>query len=164
MPEDEKEKVGEKDSILNNDVRKCNNENENPKKCNIVDPRKGNFEQAQDILSELNINVDDYNEALSISNDNDFQVHLKQQAIECFIYNFVEGLQVWKAEMKVKHLKQGSRLQEKHLPQECLILKKWGQLQWLFYQKEIFSSKDCISGNSRILVPENIPKGYFSEQ
>ena len=77
MPEDEKEEVGEKDSILNIDVRKCNNENENPKKCNIVDPRKGNFEQAQDILSELNINIDDYNEALSISNNNDFQVHLK---------------------------------------------------------------------------------------
>ena len=45
MPEDAKEKVlGERDSILSI-VRKCNNENVNPKKT-IVDPRKGNYEQA----------------------------------------------------------------------------------------------------------------------
>ena len=78
-------------------VKKYIDENLNPKKQNILDPRKENFvvvPTISDILQQLNITPEDYHNALSISSDNDFQIHLKRQPNECFINNhFAEGLQ-----------------------------------------------------------------------
>ena len=65
---------GERDSILSIVINISINLN---KKHHVIDPRKGNFEQApdiQDILSELNLNAHDYYDALSIFTDNDFQI------------------------------------------------------------------------------------------
>ena len=76
-------------------------ENLNPKKQNILTPRKENFvvvPTISDILQQLNITPEDYYNALFIFSDNDFQIHLKRQPNECFINNcFLEGLQTWKA-------------------------------------------------------------------
>ena len=87
-------------------VKKYIDENLNPKKQNILDPRKENFvvvPTISDILQQLNITPEDYHNALSISSDNDFQIHLKRQPNECFINNhFAEGLQAWKANIDIQ--------------------------------------------------------------
>ena len=45
-------------------------------------------------MKELNLTEDQYYDALSISNDSDFQIHLKCQPNACFIKFFFEmGLQ-----------------------------------------------------------------------
>ena len=45
----------------------------------------------------------DYYEALSISGDDDFQIHLKREPNACFINNyFVEGWQSWKANSDIQ--------------------------------------------------------------
>ena len=87
-------------------VKKYIDENLNPKKQNILDPRKENFVVVPtifEILQQLNITPENYYNALSISSGNDFQIHLKRQPNECFINNyFVEGLQAWKANIDIQ--------------------------------------------------------------
>ena len=47
---------------------------------------------------ELNIKEEEYDNALSISSDSDFQIHIKREPNACFInIFFIEGLQAWKA-------------------------------------------------------------------
>ena len=56
--------------------------NFNPKKHNILKPLKENCEKVPnipDILKELNLPEDQYYDALSISIDADYQIHLKHQ-------------------------------------------------------------------------------------
>ena len=56
-----------------------------------------------EILQQLNITPEDYYNALFISSDNDFQMHLKRQPNESFINNyFVEDLQAWKANTDIQ--------------------------------------------------------------
>ena len=43
-----------------------------------------------DSLIELNLSEDQYYDVLSISNDSDFQIHLKCQSDACFINTFFE--------------------------------------------------------------------------
>ena len=80
--------------------------NLNPKKQNILDPRKEKFvvmPTISEILQQLNITPEDYYNALSISSDNDFQIHSKHQPNECFINNyFVEGFQAWGANIDIQ--------------------------------------------------------------
>ena len=95
-PLPEKKVMCKRDDILCS-VKKYIDENLNPKKQNILDPRKENFVVVPtifEILQQLNVTPEDYYNALSISSDNDFQIHLKRQPNECFINNhFAEGLQ-----------------------------------------------------------------------
>ena len=52
---------------------------------------------------DSNINLEDYYNALSISSDNDFHMHLKRQPNECFISNyFVESVQASKANIDIQ--------------------------------------------------------------
>ena len=52
---------------------------------------------------ELNILEEEYYNALSISSDSDFQIHIKREPNACFINNlFVEGSQVWKANIDIQ--------------------------------------------------------------
>ena len=78
----------------------------NPKKHNILNPEKENYKQRpeiNEILQELNISEQDYYEALSISSDTDFQIHLKRIPNACFINNyFMEGLKSWKANIDIQ--------------------------------------------------------------
>ena len=56
-----------------------------------------------EILQQLNITPEDYYNALFISIDNDFQIHLKRQPNECFInFYLVEGLQAWEANIDIQ--------------------------------------------------------------
>ena len=91
-------------------------------------------------MTELNISTHNYYEVLSISNDSDFQTHLKLQRNKFFMNNyFIEGLEAWKANIdthsvfnhykaftymcvvcvfifikhKTRHLKQRGRLKRK---------------------------------------------------
>ena len=87
-------------------VKKNIDANLNPKKQTILDPKKENFvvvPTISAILQQLNIIPEDYYNALSISSDNDFQIHLKCQPNECFINNyFVDGLQAWKTKIDIQ--------------------------------------------------------------
>ena len=55
-----------------------NNNNLNPTKVNVIDPTKDNFTQQlslKDILDELEIFKNDHYRALSISKDEDLELH-----------------------------------------------------------------------------------------
>ena len=75
--------------------------NLDPGKHDILNPLKEDFEETpsiKSIFAELGIAEDQYYNALSISSDSDFQVHIKREPNACFVNNFfTEGLQAWKA-------------------------------------------------------------------
>ena len=53
----------------------------NPAKVNVIDPNKDNFTDpvnVKEILDELQISKNDYYRALSISKDEDLELHLKR--------------------------------------------------------------------------------------
>ena len=53
----------------------------NPSKINLCDPTMNNFEEVScvgDILNSLQISTSEYETILSVSDDNDFQEHLKR--------------------------------------------------------------------------------------
>ena len=85
---------GEKEEVLTwrntKQVKSYIDNNLNPLKLNVIDPTKDNFTQplsVQEILDELEIsNVEDYR-TLSISNDEDFELHLKKKPNSCFVNN-----------------------------------------------------------------------------
>ena len=97
--------IKKRDTILSS-VKNYIDANLNPRKHNILDPRKENFvvvPTISEILAELNISTHEYYEALSISSDSDFQIHLKRQPNECFINNyFIEGLEAWRANIDIQ--------------------------------------------------------------
>ena len=54
-------------------------------------------------MQDLEISECDYYNALSISDDNDFQIYLKRPPNSCFVNNyFDEGLSAWKANIDVQ--------------------------------------------------------------
>ena len=83
---------GEKEEVLTwrntKQVKSYIDNNLNPLKLNVIDPTKDNFTQplsVQEILDELEIsNVEDYR-TLSISNDEDFELHLKRKPNSYFV-------------------------------------------------------------------------------
>ena len=85
---------GEKEEVLTwrntKQVKSYIDNNLNPLKVIVIDPTKDNFTQplsVQEILDELEIsNVEDYR-TLSISNDEDFELHLKKKPNSCFVNN-----------------------------------------------------------------------------
>ena len=75
--------------------------NLNPRKHNILNSERENYKQQlpeiNEILQHLIISECDYYEALSISSDTNFEIHLKHMPNVCFINNyFMEGLKSWK--------------------------------------------------------------------
>ena len=65
----------------------------NPAKVNVKDPTKVNVTQPlsfQEILDELEISKEDYYRALSISKDEDLELHLKRQPSFCFVNNYFD--------------------------------------------------------------------------
>ena len=80
---------------------------DNPAKVNVVDPTKDNFTKPlsiEKILNEkLEISKDDYYKALSISKDEDLELHLKRQPNSCFTNNYYDvGLKFWQANMDIQ--------------------------------------------------------------
>ena len=80
-------------------VRKYIDDNLNPAKVNAIDTTKDNFTQPlsiQEILDELEISKDDYYKALSVSKNEDSELHLKRLSNSCFVnYYFDVGLKSW---------------------------------------------------------------------
>ena len=77
-----------------------------PRKHNILNPLKEDFEQTpsiKSILAELRLTEDQYYNTLSISSGPDFQIHIKRAPNSCFVNNFfTEGLQAWKANIDIQ--------------------------------------------------------------
>ena len=64
--------------------------------------RKENFSIVPSILEILSELLKPHR-IIIISNDSDFQIHLKRQSNECFINNyFAEGLEAWKANIDIQ--------------------------------------------------------------
>ena len=58
---------------------------------NNLDPNPKTFSNdlsIQEILSSMGITEDDYYWALSISPDNDYEIHLKRSTDSCFVNNY----------------------------------------------------------------------------
>jgi len=101
MPKEEKElNLKERKCILEK-VKSYIDSNLNPRFNNILCPDEPNYNQPgtiAGILESLDITKEEYENALSISPDNGFQIHFKRLPDSCFINNyFVEGLFAWEA-------------------------------------------------------------------
>ena len=106
LPENQRNAIlNERERILSI-VKQYIDSNLDPKKRNILNPCKENFEEVpsiENILSELGITKEEYYNALSISCDSDFQIHIRRKPNACFINNFfIEGLKAWKANIDIQ--------------------------------------------------------------
>ena len=85
----------------------------NPVQHNLYDKSRNDFElfgSINCILNQLRISEEDCYNTLSISDDNEFQVHLKRLPNSCFVnYYFRTGLLAWEANLEThpvfKHYK-----------------------------------------------------------
>ena len=69
----------------------------------------------------LDINVDVYYRSLEISDDNDFQIHLRRTPTSCFVNNYFKvGLEAWEANMDI----QAVFNQKKAVAYMCVYLSK----------------------------------------
>ena len=106
LPEDEMEKILHERKEILGKVKGYIDEYLYPRKHNIIDPERENFEQPDtipQILSKLGITEKEYYSALSISKDSDFEIHLRRPPNSCFVNNyFAEGLRAWEANMDVQ--------------------------------------------------------------
>ena len=72
------------------------------RKNKFPDPRKEKFSIVPPILEILSELLKPHR-IIIISNDSDFQIHLKHQSNECFINNyFAEGLEAWKTNIDIQ--------------------------------------------------------------
>ena len=82
------------------------NEYLNPSKYNFYDPLKEDFVEPKsisEILTDLGVSVDAYYSALEISDDTDFQIHLRRPPNSCFVNNYFQlGLKAWDANMDIQ--------------------------------------------------------------
>ena len=67
----------------------------------------------------LDINADAYYRSLEISDDNDFQIHLRRTPTSCFVNNYFKvGLEAWEANMDIQPL----RLMRKKRMLICVLI------------------------------------------
>ncbi|XP_057316777.1 uncharacterized protein LOC130657796 [Hydractinia symbiolongicarpus] len=103
---DERSEILKNKEVILNKIKDYIDTKLNPKKKNILNPNQENFEitpTISEILDELDIPESEYYNALSISNDNDFQLYLKRPPNSCFINNyFDEGLLAWEANIDIQ--------------------------------------------------------------
>ena len=106
MPESVKSDILEKRQVLLKKVKDYIDTELDPSKKNFYDKSMDNFEELMtidEILEFLDISKDDYENALSISPDRDFQIHHKRRPDSCFVHNyFADGLQAWEANMDIQ--------------------------------------------------------------
>ena len=73
---------------------------------NNLDPNSKSFSNdlsIQEILSSMGITEDDYYWALSISPDNDYEIHLKRSTGSCFVNNYNPVLlKAWEANLDIQ--------------------------------------------------------------
>ena len=72
----------------------------------MIDPTNDNFAQSpsvKEILDELEISKDNYCRALSISKDEDLELHLKREPNSCFVNNYFDvGLKAWQVNIDIQ--------------------------------------------------------------
>ena len=106
MPDNLKKEIMEKRKNILTNVKNYIDNELNPVKNNFYDPTRSDFQEVdsiKEILDRLEINETEYYAALSISDDNDFQIHLKRPPNSCFVYNyFTEGLLAWEANLDIQ--------------------------------------------------------------
>ena len=106
MSIDEKAAILEQRNIVLEKVKAYINEFLYPKKRNIIDQTKDNYEEPgsiEEILNKLDLTEEQYYNALSISQDSDFEIHLRRPSNSCFVNNyFAEGLRAWEANMDIQ--------------------------------------------------------------
>ena len=80
--------------------------NFNPSTKTFYDPSQDSYEPAlsiNEILSHLKLTRAEYEDALSISDDNSFQIHTKRPPNSCFVNSyFADGLLAWEANLDIK--------------------------------------------------------------
>ena len=100
-----KEILTERSNILKT-VSDYINEYLNPSKHYFYDVQREDYIEAkstEEILNMLDINVDAYYKSLEISDDNDFQIHLRQNPTSCFVNNYFKvSLEAWEANMGIQ--------------------------------------------------------------
>ena len=106
LPEAEKNNIlNEREYILST-VKQYIDNNLDPRKYDILNPLKEDFEETpsiKSILTELGVTENHAYNELSISSDSDFQIHIKRAPNACFVNHvFTEGLQVWKANIDIQ--------------------------------------------------------------
>ena len=78
----------------------------NPSKCNIYEPIRDDYVPPltiEEILHNFGLSKETYYEALRISDDNDFQIHLARRPNLCFVNNYFQaGLLAWEANMDIQ--------------------------------------------------------------
>ena len=109
----------------------------NPSKKNLLDSTKDDCEEINkidEILASLEISKHDYKEALSISEDNDFQIHYKWPPNSCFVNNyFCDGLMAWEANMNIQPLQSS-----------CIHVCLFAKISKLVFSCNETSSKRCL--------------------
>ena len=77
-----------------------------PAKVNVIDPNRENYQAPltiTEILLKLSISSEEYYRALSISEDNDYELHLIRPPNSFFVNNyFSDGLKAWQANMDIQ--------------------------------------------------------------
>ena len=106
LTNDEKQEVLAWRKTLLKKVKKSIDDNLNPAKLNVIDPTKDNFTQPssiQEILDELEISMDNYCKAFSVSKDDDLEIHLKRQPNSYFVNNYFDvGLESWQENIDIQ--------------------------------------------------------------
>ena len=56
-----------------------------------------------EVLKELNISQEEYENALKLSDENGFQLHLQESTNSCFVNNYFDiGLLAWEANIDIQ--------------------------------------------------------------
>ena len=106
MPEEMKNQVLKNRCDLSSKVKRYIDTEINPSKNNFYDSTRSDYEVVktiEEILSLLEISKEDYEAALSISEDSDYQLYLKRPPNSCFVNNyFTDGLLAWEAKKDIQ--------------------------------------------------------------
>ena len=106
LTDQEKANILNKRSKILSKVKEYIDINLDPKKINILDPSKESFIETKsilEILDILRITLQDYYEALSVSSDKDFEIHIRRPPNSCFVNNyFIDGLCAWEANLDIQ--------------------------------------------------------------
>ena len=102
LPKAEKSNIlNEREHILST-VNQCIDNSLDPRKYNIFNLLKQDFEEIsniKNILTELGLTEEQYYNTLLISSDSDLQTDIRRASYVCFINNFLsEGLQAWEGQ------------------------------------------------------------------
>ena len=92
--------------MLLRQVKSYNDNNIYPAKANVINRTKDDFNQPlsiKELLDKLEILNGDYYRALSISKDEDLELHLKRQPNSCFLDNYFDvGLKARQTNMDIQ--------------------------------------------------------------